>query len=243
MSTSTQSIREIVTKQPSAAKILHRFDIDLCLKADLSLEGACQELQLSVDQVLEKLSDAEVQERGGGALDPETLSLGRLVQHIVRVHHHCVRQELPRLVEMASKVAAKRSDRAPELGKIAELIEKLHGEMYAHIQKEEQVLFPFISQMDQESIVAYPPAHACFRSVAHPIFMMEQEHESADHTVSELIRLTNHFEPPSWACATHIALFSGLREFEADLRQHVHLENDVLFPRAIQLEAELKARS
>jgi regulator of cell morphogenesis and NO signaling len=243
MPTSTQSIREIVTQYPSSARVFHRFDIDLCLQADLSLEGACQELQLSVDQVLEKLSDSEAQERGGMASDPATLSLARLVRHIVRVHHNCVRQELPRLAEMALKLAATRGDRAPELGKVAELIEKLRGEMYAHIQKEEQVLFPFISQMDQESIVAYPPSHACFRSVTHPIFMMEQEHESADHIVAELIRLTNHFEPPSWACATHIALFSGLREFEADLKQHVHLENDVLFPRAIQLEAELKVRS
>ena len=243
MPTSTQSIREIVTQYPSSARVFHRFDIDLCLQGDLSLEGACQELQLSVDQVLEKLTDSEAQERGGMALDPATISLARLVQHIVRIHHHCVRQELPRLAEMALKLAATRGDRAPELAKVAELIEKLRGEMYTHIQKEEQVLFPFISQMDQESIVAYPPSHACFRSVTHPIFMMEQEHESADHIVAELIRLTNHFEPPSWACATHIALFSGLREFEADLRQHVHLENDVLFPSAIQLEAELKVRS
>ena len=243
MPTSTQSIREIVTQYPSSAKVFHRFDIDLCLQADLSLEGACQELQLSVDQVLEKLTDSEAQERGGMALDPATISLARLVQHIVRIHHHCVRQELPRLAEMALKLAATRGERAPELAKVAELIEKLRGEMYTHIQKEEQVLFPFISQMDQESIVAYPPSHACFRSVTHPIFMMEQEHESTDHIVAELIRLTNHFEPPSWACATHIALFSGLREFEADLKQHVHLENDVLFPRAIQLEAELKVRS
>ncbi len=208
-----------------------------------SLEGACQELQLSVDQVLEKLADSEAKEPGGLALDPATLPLARLIQHIVRIHHHCVRQELPRLAEMASKVAATRGDRAPELAKVAELIEKLRSEMYAHIQKEEQVLFPFISQMDQESILAYPPSHACFRSVSHPIFMMEQDHESADHIVAELIRLTNHFEPPSWACAAHVALFAGLRDFEADLRQHVHLENDVLFPRAIQLETELKARS
>lgn len=243
MPTSTQSIREIVTQYPSSAKVFHRFDIDLCLQADLSLEGACQELQLSVDQVIEKLTDSEAQERGGMALDPATLSLARLVQHIVRIHHHCVRQELPRLAEMALKLAATRGERAPELAKVAELIEKFRGQMYTHIQKEEQVLFPFISQMDQESIVAYPPSHACFRSVTHPIFMMEQEHESADHIVAELIRLTNHFEPPSWACATHIALFSGLREFEADLKQHVHLENDVLFPRAIQLEAALKVRS
>jgi regulator of cell morphogenesis and NO signaling len=242
MPTSTQSIREIVATQPSAAKIFHRVDIDLCSQADLSLEGACKELQLSADQVLEKLIDAEAQERGGVTLDLTTLPLGRVVQHIVRVHHHCVRQELPRLAEMARNVKAQRSDHALELGKVAELVEKLRDEMYAHIQKEEQVLFPFISQMDQESMVAYPPAHACFRSVAHPISMMEQEHESADHIVSELIRLTSHFQPPSWACATHITLFSGLREFEADLRQHVHLENDVLFPRAIQMETELKAR-
>ena len=243
MPTSTQSIREIVTQYPSSARVFHRFDIDLFLQADLSLEGACQELQLSVDQVLEKLTDSEAQERGGMASDPATLSLARLVQHIVRIHHLCVRQELPRLAEMAMKLAATLGDRAPELTKVAELIEKLRGEMYTHIQKEEQVLFPFISQMDQESIVAYPPSHACFRSVTHPIFMMEQEHESADHIVAELMRLTNHFEPPSWACATHVALFSGLREFEDDLKQHVHLENDVLFPRAIQLEAELKVRS
>jgi regulator of cell morphogenesis and NO signaling len=243
MPTSTQSIREIVTQHPSSAKVFYRFDIDLCLQADLSLEGACQELQLSVDQVLEKLADSEAKESGGPALDPATLPLARLIQHIVRIHHHCVRQELPRLAEMASKVAATRGDRAPELLKVAELIEKLRSEMYAHIQKEEQVLFPFISQMDQESIIAYPPAHACFRSISYPIFMMEQDHESADHIVTELIHMSNHFEPPLWACATHVALFGGLRDFEADLRQHVHLENDVLFPHAIQLETELKART
>jgi len=243
MSSATQSIREIVSRYPSAATILNRFDIALCLQADLSLEVACHELQLSIDQVLEKLTDAESKESGAAAPDPATLSLGRLIQHIVRVHHHCVRQELPRMAEMASKVATKRSDRAPQLTNISELIEKLHAGMYAHIQKEEQVLFPFISQMDQESIVAYPPTHACFRSVTHPILMMEQEHESADNIMAELDGLTNHFEPPEWACATHVALFSGLREFDADLSRHVHLENDVLFPRAIQLEAELKARS
>lgn len=242
MSSSTESIREIVSRNPAAASVLNRFDIDLCLQADLSLEGACQELQLSVDQVLEKLADAEFREHSDAAQDPATISLGRLIQHIVRVHHHCVRQELPKLAEMAAKVASKRSDYAPELAIVAELVEKLQVEMYAHIQKEEQVLFPFISQMDQESIVAYPLAHACFRSVTQPIFMMEQEHESADRIMAELIRLTDHFDPPSWACATHSALFFGLREFEADLRQHVHLENDILFPRAIELETEIKAR-
>jgi regulator of cell morphogenesis and NO signaling len=242
MSTATKSIREIVTRQPSAAAIFHRFEIDLCLQGDLSLEGACRELQLSVDQVLEKLVDADVKDRGIEALDPANLSLGRLIQHIVRVHHLCVRQALPSLAAMASKVATNTADRAPELAKVAELVEELQAEMHAHIEKKERVLFPFISQMDQGSIVAYPSAHACLRSVAHPIFMMEQEYERAHHIFDELIRATNHFEPPSWACATHIALYVGLGEYEADFKQHVHLENDVLFPRAIQREAELKTR-
>ena len=110
MSIRTQSIREIVAKQPSSTKVFRRFDIDLCLQADLSLGGACKELHLSVDQVLEKLADAEAQGHGGMTLDPGTLSLGRLVRHIVRVHHHCVRQELPRLAETASKVATEHGD-------------------------------------------------------------------------------------------------------------------------------------
>ena len=242
MPTSTQSVREIVATQPSAAKVFQRFDIDLCAQAEKSLDGACAELQLSVDQVLEKLADAETQERGGPPVDPGSLPIGKLIQRIVRVHHQYVRQELPRLVEMAQKLAAKRSDCAPELKNVEELLEALHADMFAHIQKEEQVLFPFISQMDQDSIVAYPPAHACFRSVAHPVSKMMQEHESANHTVAELSRLTLGFQPPEWACATHVALFSGLRAFETDLKQHVHLENDVLFPRAIEMEAELNSR-
>jgi regulator of cell morphogenesis and NO signaling len=243
MPTSTQSIREIVATQPSAARIFQRFDIDLCSQADKSLYGACAELQLSVDQVLEKLADAEIQERGRPPADPASLSMGRLIQHIVRVHHQYVRQELPGLVEMAHKLAAKQSGRAPELENVSELLEELRADMFAHLQKEEQVLFPFISQMDQESIVVYPPAHACFRSVAQPVSMMMQEHESANHIVAELRRLTHGFKPPAWACATHIALYAGLREFENDLHQHVHLENDVLFPRAMATEAELNNRS
>ena len=237
MPTSTQSIREIVTEHPSAARVFNRFDIDLCSQAETSLVQACAQLQLSVDQVLEKLDDANRTELGSPALDPTSLSIERLIQHIVRVHHQYVRQDLPGLAEMAHKLTAKRSDRAPELHKLEELVEALRAEMLAHIQKEEQVLFPFISQMDENSV------HECFRSVAQPVFMMVQEHESVNRIVAELRRLTHGFEPPEWACATHCALFSGLRAFETNLLQHLHLENDVLFPRAVQLESELKTRS
>jgi regulator of cell morphogenesis and NO signaling len=239
---STQSIREIVKTHPSAINVFERFDIDLCSRADSSLEQACAELQLSVDQVLEKLAKAQSEEPGAVAPDPAGLPLTQLIQHIVRIHHQKIRQELPRLAEMARKVSAKRSDRAPEIDQVVVFLEEFHTDLLAHIQKEEQVLFPFIAQMDQELIVNYPAGHACFRSVSFPIFMMEQEHEFSSHIMEKLREITADFEPPEWACITHSALFAGIRDFESDLKQHVHLENDVLFPRAIQLEAELNKR-
>jgi regulator of cell morphogenesis and NO signaling len=242
MLTSTQTIREVVATQTSAARVFERFDIDLCVQAENSLDGACAELQLSVDQVLEKLADAEAQEQGGSPIDPATLSIERLIQHIVRVHHQFVRRELPRLAEMAQKLAAKRSERAPKLKQVAELVENLRTDLFAHIEKEEHVLFPFVAQMDQNSIVAYPPAQACFRSISHPIFIMMQEHEAANRIIADLRYITKGFEVPEGACATHAALFAGLRAFEKDLKQHLHLESDVLFPRAIKLEAELNSR-
>lgn len=242
MTASTQSIREIVATQPSAARVFERFNIDLCLQAENSLDCACADLQLSVDQVIEKLANAQAQESGRLAVDPSTLSIERLIQHIVRVHHQKVRRELPGLSEMAQKLAAKRSDRSPSLKQVAALIEELRADLIAHIEKEEQVLFPFVAQMDQDWIVAYPPAHACFRSVSHPIFMMMQEHEAANRIMAELRVITTGFEVPEWACSTQTALFSGLSAFETDLKQHVHLENDFLFPRAIKLEAELNSK-
>ncbi|MDP9052260.1 MAG: DUF542 domain-containing protein [Acidobacteriota bacterium] len=241
MSTATQSIREIVTEHPSVASVFLRFDIDLCSQAETSLGTACAELQLSVDQVLEKIEDAV--EQGTPTVDPANLPIARLIQHIVRIHHHHVRQVLPGLTEMAHRLAAKRGDRAPELHEIETLVETLRMEMLAHIQKEEQDLFPFISQMDQDSVIAYPASSECFHSVAQPISVMEQEHESVGSIFAALRSLTNGFEPPAWACVTHCALFAGLREFDTKLRQHFYLENDVLFPRSIQLESELKTRS
>jgi len=242
MPTSTQSIREIVSAQPTAAQIFLRFDIDLCAHADESLSKACAELQLSVDQVIEKLVDAEASALGAAPVEPASLPLSRLIQHIVRVHHQCVRQELPGMAAMAHRLAAKHGDRNPELKSVEALVEEMRAELFSHIEKEEQVLFPFISEMDQNLKVGTLPVQACFGSVARPISMMMREHESAGRTMAELRRLTHGFEPPAWACATHSALFGGLRAFEMNLEQHVHLESDVLFPRAIEMEAALNHR-
>ena len=242
MPTLTQSIREIVSNQSSAAAVLQRFDIDLCSRAGESLKQACAELQLSVDQVLEKLSDAAAKENGAAPADLASYSLNRLIQHIVRTHHQYVRCELPRLAEMAHKLTGKHGDRAPELKEVETLLDALRAEMFAHFQKEEQVLFPFIAQMEEATAGFASPARACFQTVAQPVSMMLREHRSAEGLVAQMRGLTNEFKTPTWACPTHIALYAGLGQFERDLRQHVHLEDDILFPRAIEMESALNQR-
>jgi len=242
MATATQSIREIVTAEPSAAAVFERFEIDLCSQADAELERVCTELQLSVDQVLEKLADAESRARGATAPDVESYSLARLIQHIVRTHHQTVRQELPRFAELSQRIAGKHGQKAPQFIAMARLIEQLRDEMFAHLEKEEQVLFPYIACLEEASEDGSAAPHGCFCSVAQPISMMMREHDSAEGMVAELRKLTNGFVPPKWACARNAAFHAGLAAFEKDLRQHVHLENDLLFPRAIALEAEFTQR-
>jgi regulator of cell morphogenesis and NO signaling len=121
-------------------------------------------------------------------------------------------------------------------------LEKLHADLLNHIQREESILFPSIAQMDQDLHVASCSQDAYFESVMQPIRIMVLEHDAADRNMDELRSLTHGYEPPDWACTTHIAFLRGLQELELDLKQHEHLENDILFPRAIQLEAALSKR-
>src|SRR5215469_472094 len=228
MATATQSIREIISSHPTAAAILQRFDIDVCAHANESLIEACAEMQLSLEQVLEKLRDGATGGDGLHCGHPTEMSPGRLIQYIVRVHHRNVRQELPRLTEIAHVVEAKYGARMPELTTLAKLIEELRSDMAEHIRKEEQVLFPYIAQLDETPLLAFRPLQQCFNRVGQPIFMMSQEHESVKMLLVELQRLTNDFRPPVWACATFLAYYEGLRSFSEQLQEHIQLENEVL---------------
>ena len=240
MPTATQSIREIVTAEPSAAAVLERFEIDLCSQGDADLERVFQDLQLSVDQVLEKLADAESQAHGAIVPDLERYSLTRLIQHIVRTHHQTVRQELPRFVELSQRIATKHGSKAPHFKEVAALIEQLRDEMFAHLAKEEQMLFPYIARLEDAAQDPSLVPSDCFRSVAQPISVMLQEHDSAEGIVEQIRELTIGFEAPRKACPRNSAFHAGLATKEKKQRQHVHVENDFLFPRAIALEAELR---
>lgn len=239
MATASQSIREIVSSYPAAAAILRRFDIDVCAQANESLADACAGLQLSLEQVLEKLEAPNTEGARLSRSHVEELSPSRLIQHIVRVHHLHVRQQLPRLAELAQSVAAKYRSRMPALDKVAELLRDLHPDLTEHIRKEEQVLFPYIAQLDEAPLLAFQPLQQCFSRIGQPVFMMGQEHESAKVLLAQLRELTDDFKPPVWACATFLALYEGLRNFSEQLEEHIRLENELLFPRAIAMETEL----
>ncbi|HVJ06931.1 MAG TPA: DUF542 domain-containing protein [Acidisarcina sp.] len=241
--TATQTLREIAAEQPSAVNLFARFEIDLCTLADKSLAEACSELSLSLDQLLQKLDEAKATENGtAAAIDPSTLSLTRLIQHIVRRHHQGVRQELPELLRMAHKLVERRAEDSPELRQIEQLIEQLHRGLLKHIGKEEQVLFPVIADMEENSTLGSPSLHSHFKTLTHPVFVMAQEHEFTSAVYAEMRRATKDFELPAGACTTHQALFEGLRRYEVNLREHIRLENDFLFPRAIAMETELQGR-
>ena len=242
MATATRSIREIISSQPTAAAILQRFDIDVCAHASETLDEACAGLQLSVEQVLDKLADGAAIDGGALQPDPAEYSTSRLIQHIVRIHHHSIRHDLPRLAQMAGTVAEKYGARAPELKPIAAAVEELRAEMAEHICKEEQVLFPYIAQVEETPLLAFRPPQQCFNTVGQPVLMMVQEHERASLVLEELRTLSCAFRAPVWACSTFVAFYQGLRIFADSFDEHVRLENDVLFPRAIAMEIELTSR-
>jgi regulator of cell morphogenesis and NO signaling len=166
------------------------------------------------------------------AVDAAALSLGALADHIERTHHAYLREALPVLVEQADRVAAKHDVRDGRLGAVATTVRELADEMFQHMAKEEEILFPLIRGLERDGGGA---AHG--GSIANPIRQMEQEHDGAGGALARLRELTDGFACPAEACNTHRALLAGLAYLEADLHMHVHKENNVLFPRALALEA------
>jgi regulator of cell morphogenesis and NO signaling len=230
-------LRKIAAQYPAVLPIFDLFKIDLCHEGDKTLAEACADLQLSTEQVEEKILSLSSFSRL--TCDPRQLTLAQLIQRIVRVHHRRIRQDLPALSEMATRLEQNHAEHAPEHVALARLVSQLHKEMFEHIGREEQVLFPFIALMEEESSLSYPPDSGCFRAVRTPIGRLRKDHENTCQILDELRQRTNDFRPTRTACGTKRALFAGLKTFDVDNREHLHLENNILFPRAIALESKL----
>jgi len=235
MATATQTVREIALEQPTSIRVFERLGIDYCCGGRKPLSEACEARSLEVDTVIAELEAAAAGPRGP-VQDFAKEPLAGLCAHIVATHHEYVKRELPRLMTLAQKVVNRHGENHPELPLIQATLARLGEELTQHLAKEEMVLFPYISKLERAVAESGPKPRSCFGTVSNPITMMTREHDDAGMLLEVLRKKSNEYTTPEGACPTYHAFFDGLREFEQDLHQHIHLENNVLFPRAIEME-------
>ncbi|HEY1809828.1 MAG TPA: iron-sulfur cluster repair di-iron protein [Acidobacteriaceae bacterium] len=235
MTVAATTVRDMALEQPASIRVFETFGIDYCCGGRKPLAQACQERSLDLETVLAAIQSAtsSVSERS-----PEwaSASLEALCDHIVTTHHNYVRREIPRLWQLAQKVVARHGDTHPELTLIQQLIRGAGEDLIQHLSKEEQILFPSIVNMERNLSTCGPRSLGCFGSVRNPIRVMMAEHDAAGDALAQIRRLSHDFTPPEGACPTYCGYYLALSEFEQDLHHHVHLENNILFPRAIAMD-------
>ena len=232
------TIRDIVANDFRTAAVFQRHGIDFCCKGDRSIQDACRNGRVTADQVLKDIAEATATPATGGARF-NSWDLSTLTSYIVGNHHSFVREAMPVLLTHTKKVAAVHGDRHPELPEVARLFNEVASEMTSHMAREEQILFPYIVGLEEASHGAGGRPSAPFGTVRNPIRMMEMEHESAGDAMARIRSLTSGYAIPEGACTTYRVCLQELEAFERDLHEHVHLENNLLFPKAARLEAEM----
>lgn len=226
------TISEIAAQTPSSIRVFESLGIDYCCGGNRTLTEACAHGGIDASSVIELLAKAERDSQPSSQTQWTEAPLVDLIKEIVERHHSFVRREIPRLNALATKVANRHAENHPETREIQQVFAALGEELTPHLMKEEQLLFPYISGMEG----AGTPPVSYFGTVGTPIANMAAEHEDAGALLARLRELTNGYRTPAGGCQSFQALYQGLADFERDLHQHIHLENNILFPRAIELE-------
>lgn len=240
----TKTVREMALHIPAATRVFEKLGIDYCCGGNKSLEEACGEANIQIQQVLASLESAAAsaerrREYSTGeqpAGDWQNAPLAALIAHIENSHHKYVKEETARLGPLFDKVCSAHGGKHPELLKLRSEFRALAQELATHMMKEEMVLFPYIERMEESRISGEPVLPAPFGSVNNPVASMIHEHDSAGSLLRSMRRLSDGYAAPAGACTSYKTLYWALAEFERDLHQHIHLENNILFPRAIQME-------
>ena len=227
----TKTIGEIARENPSSVRVFEKYSIDFCCGGKISFAEACQKRGIAPAALQAELDQAAAG-RPGGERDWSEAPLALLIDHIVGTHHVYLKSELPRLQGWLDKViAAHGAAHGETLVPLGQVFGGLRAELEAHLAKEEMILFPLIKRME-----AGDRSRAHCGSVNNPIHVMEHEHDTAGRALEAMRQITGNYTLPADACNTYRVLFHGLAELEADLHQHIHLENNILFPRASELE-------
>lgn len=213
MTSSTQTVREIALEQPASIRVFQTFGIDYCCGGHKPLAEACTAGNLAIDTVMAALEFAATLPSVESE-DWTEQSLERLTSYIMTKHHAYVKRELPRLAQLAQKVVNRHGATRAELPVIAGTLRQLDEELTQHLAKEEAILFPYISELEQSVSKGTAKPHGCFGAVANPIAMMTQEHDAAGSLISQIRLLSGGFSTPEDACPTFHAFYEGLREFE-----------------------------
>jgi len=234
-----RTVAELVLERPARSRFFESFGIDYCCGGKKTLKEACDRKALPSSRVHELLAALGTEPTQNQEPDVSAMALGDLIDHILEAHHRYLRQELPRLGAMLRKVERVHGERNERLLSMRSVFEAFTLELNQHMLKEEEVLFPAIARMESTGA----EVAACFGSVANPIARMEAEHDEAGSALEQLRVLSEGYTPPDWACNTYRAMLDGLHELERNMHAHVHKENNILFPKAIRLEAELKGEA
>ena len=234
-----KTVRELAVENPASTRVFEKLGIDYCCGGNRSLREACENANLQFDQVLDSLEKADqatrcTQKDRHWQAEP----LASLIEHIQSTHHKYTREEIARLGPLLEKVCSVHGRNHRELVEVREIFKGLAQELNAHLMKEEMMLFPYIVRAEAAVAGNGPLARAPFGSVQNPVSMMEHEHDSAGNALRAMNEATNGYSAPADACISYQTLYQALAAFEADLHQHIHLENNILFPRAVAIEKE-----
>ena len=231
-------IGELVANDYRTASVFKSFGIDFCCKGNRSIHDACEGSSINPDQLIEKLNQA-VATGDGKENDFQSWDLDLLIDYILKKHHRFVENKIQEITPFLNKVATKHGGRHPELIEIEKLFMGATIDLAAHMQKEEMILFPFIEKMVASKSNNQFLGAPHFGTVENPVGMMRHEHDAEGDRFRRIAELSNNYTPPEDACNTYRVSFALLQEFEEDLHKHIHLENNILFPKAIELEREL----
>ncbi len=224
------TLADIINVTPGSARVLEGYDLDYCCHGQRPLSDACDEAGIDAAAVLDSLS--QLGSTDEGAPDWLEMSTGELATHIESKHHTYLHEEMPRLEALAMKVAGVHGERHPELAEVRDTYGALKADLDPHLHKEEQMLFPMIRELDE----ADGPVDFHCGSLRNPISVMLTEHDTAGELLARLRELTSGYQTPADGCASYQALYDGLAELERDTHLHIHKENNVLFPRVVELE-------
>ncbi len=227
-----QSVGDFVRQKPTRARVFESLKIDYCCGGKISRIRACEKRGIEVNEVLQAITANDAQSNTAPLVDVDAMGLTELADHIEATHHAYLREELPRLDLMTKKVSRVHGDKDQRLLTMREAFVALKAELEPHMMKEERILFPIVRQM--ETCTERQENHC--GSVANPIRQMEHEHDQAGNALAILRESTDDYTPPQWACNTYRAMLDSLAQLESDMHQHIHKENNVLFPKAIAYE-------